>query len=240
MLKVPDVAPSSFAKNGFLLVESVFMAEEMAACKSAAKKLVANTSGPSGVHVWMCDNIPPLFESVSRDLRMAAILRPMIGPRIEFLSAKPVFKSSAVHFASPWHQDQAYWGGATKWSAWIALEDATTHNGCLRVIPGSHRRQRNHASVQDARGFTNRVSDDELEGEEISDVEMKQGDVLVFHDRLLHSSHPNRSGRERWSFIPTYRNADVPDTSTVWTTSKPMGAPGRRNLIQTKETKETK
>ena len=224
MLKVPDGAPSSFAKNGFLLVECVFTADEMAACRSAAKELVEDTSGPSGVHVWMCDTIPPLFELISCDPRMAAILRPLIGPRIEFLSAKPVFKSPSVHFASPWHQDQAYWGGATKWSAWIALEDATMENGCLRVIPGSHRQLRDHAAVQDAKGFTNRISDDDLRDEELMDVEMKQGDVLVFHDRLLHSSHPNRSGRERWSFIPTYRNADVPDTSTVWSTSKPMNA----------------
>lgn len=228
MSKAADAAPSSFAENGFLMAEAVFTTEEMAACKTAAKELVENQSGPSGVHVWMCDTIPPLFESISCDPRMAAILRPLIGPRIEFLSAKPVFKSPTVHFASPWHQDQAYWGGATKWSAWIALEDATLENGCLRVIPGSHRRARDHASVRDARGFTNRISDEDLEGERMMDVEMKCGDVLVFHDRLLHSSHSNRSGRERWSFIPTYRNADVPDTSTVWTTSKPMDAHSRR------------
>ncbi len=223
MGNMPDDAPSSFAENGFLLVEAVFTAEEMAACKSAAKDLVENTSGPSGVQVWMCDTIPPLFESISCDPRMAAILRPLIGPRIEFLSAKPVFKSSRIQFASPWHQDLAYWGGATKFSSWIALEDATPENGCLRVIPGSHRRTRDHASVRDARGFGNRVSDEELRGERMIDVEMKCGDVLVFHDGLLHSSHPNRSGRDRWSFIPTYRNADVPDTSTVWSTSKRIG-----------------
>ncbi len=222
MRKVPDEAPSSFVNNGFLMAEAVFTAEEMAACKTTAKDLVENTSGPSGVQVWMCDTIPPLFESISCDPRMAAILRPLIGPRIEFLSAKPVFKSSRIHFASPWHQDQAYWGGATKYSGWIALEDATPENGCLRVIPGSHRRTRDHASVRDARGFTNRVSDEELKGERMVDVEMSCGDVLVFHDRLLHSSHPNRSGRDRWSFIPTYRNADVPDTATVWSTSKPL------------------
>ncbi len=232
-----DDAPSSFAENGFILVESVFTVDEMAACKVAAKELVENRSGPSGVHVWMSDAIPPLFESVSCDPRMAAILRPLIGPRIEFLSAKPVFKSTTVHFASPWHQDQAYWGGATKWSAWIALDDATVGNGCLRVIPGSHRRTRDHASVRDARGFVNRVSDDDLKDDPIMDVEMNCGDVLVFHDRLLHSSHPNMSGRDRWSFIPTYRNADVPDTSTVWTTSKPMNAHSQRSPIQPKETK---
>ena len=222
MRKVPDEVLPSFVENGFLIAESVFTAEEMAACKTAAKELVENSSGPTGVHVWMCDTIPPLFESISCDPRMAAILRPLIGPRIEFLSAKPVFKSTAVHFASPWHQDQAYWGGVTKFSGWIAMEDATPENGCLRVIPGSHRRMRDHASVKDVRGFGNRISDDDLKDERIMDVEMKCGDVLVFHDGLLHSSYPNRSGEDRWSFIPTYRNADVPDTSTVWATSKLM------------------
>ena len=220
MQKVTDNVRSTFAKNGFLMAEAVFTAEEMTACKAAAKELVENTSGSSGVHVWMCDTIPPLFESISCDPRMADILRPLIGSRIEFLSAKPVYKSPRVHFASPWHQDEAYWGGATKLSAWIALEDATPENGCLRVIPGSHLRKWDHASVRDARGFNNRISDDDLGDEQMIDVEMQRGDVLVFHDRLLHSSHPNRSGRDRWSFIPTYRNADVPDPSTVWATSK--------------------
>ncbi len=220
MLNASEEAVSSFVENGYHFAESVFSVDEMAACKTAAKELVESQTGPSGVFVWKCDTIPPLFEAISRDPRMGSILRPLVGPRIEFLSAKPVFKSTRVHFASPWHQDQAYWGGSTKYSAWIALEDATPENGCLRVIPGSHRQTRDHASVKDARGFSNRVSDDDLKGEEVLDVEMKCGDVLVFHDGLLHSSYPNRSGQERWSFIPTYRNADVPDTSTVWSNSR--------------------
>ena len=220
MESVTGKSPSTFSQNGFLMAESIFTAEEMAACKTAAKELVEKASGPSGVHVWMCDTIPPLFESISCDPRMSAILRPLMGSPIEFLSAKPVFKSPSVHFASPWHQDQAYWGGATKLSAWIALEDAEPENGCLRVIPGSHLRKWDHAAVRDVRGFSNRIADDDLADEQITDVEMKRGDVLVFHDRLLHSSHPNQSGRERWSFIPTYRNAEVPDPSTVWAISK--------------------
>ena len=220
MVTATDRDIASFNDNGFLITESVFSGEEMAACKTAARELLEGHAGPSGVHVWMCDTIPPVFEAISCDPRMVSILRPLVGPRVEFLSAKPVFKSSAVHFASPWHQDQAYWGGSTKYSGWIALEDAAKENGCLRIIPGSHLQARDHASVRDARGFNNRVSDDDLKGEEVLDVEMKRGDVLVFHDRLLHSSYPNRSGRDRWSFIPTYRNADIPDISTVWSSSR--------------------
>jgi len=42
-------------------------------------------------------------------------------------------------------------------------------------------------------------------GEEVT-VEMLAGDVLIFHDLLLHASHPNTSGRSRFSLIPTYRS----------------------------------
>ena len=223
MLKISAEVISDFTEDGYLLVPSVFYPEEMAVCKKEAKLLVESKTGPSGVFVWMCDSIPQLFETISCDPRIVSILQRLIGPRVEFLSGKPVFKSSRISFASPWHQDQAYWGGSTKYSSWIALEDATLENGCLRVIPGSHRKTRDHALVKDIIGFTNRVSDDDLNEEIILDVTMKCGDILIFHDRLLHSSYPNQSGHDRWSFIPTYRNADEFDSSTTWSNSKLIG-----------------
>ena len=219
LTKSPKIL-SSFRTNGYFLAQSVFPIKEMAACKLEAKLLIEKQTGPSGVFVWMYDNIPPLFESISCDPRLLSILKTLIGSKIEFLSAKPVFKSSEVYFASPWHQDQAYWGGATKYSCWIALEDTTPQNGCLRVIPGSHQKYRNHSAVEDVNGFTNRITNNDLKTETILDIPMKCGDVLVFHDQLLHSSYANSSGKDRWSFIPTYRNADIPDTSTVWSMSK--------------------
>lgn len=211
---------AAFHKNGYYLLRSVFTPDEMNACKQAAKEAVENQVGPSGVHVWMCDVIPPLFERIACDERLAGVLRQLIGPAVEFLSAKPVFKSGRITFASPWHQDYAYWGGATKYSVWIALEDATPENGCLRVIPGSHVKFFEHAHVKDVNGFGNRIAEGRLDGWATLTVPMHTGDALVFHDRLIHSSHPNTSGCDRWSFIPTYRDASVPDESTVWKTSK--------------------
>ena len=211
---------SSFHENGYIIAPAVYTPEEMAACKRSAQELTESQSGPSGVFVWMCDTIPSLFEGIACHSRLMAILQVVIGPRIEFLSAKPVFKSAQVNFPSPWHQDQAYWGGAPKYSAWIALEDATLENGCLKVIPGSHRSALDHAAVQDKIGFGNRILDEDLKNETIVDAPLNAGDALIFHDCLLHSSHPNLSGRDRWSFIPTYRNADLPDPSTAWSTSK--------------------
>lgn len=220
---VPQISPDDvafFRDNGYLILRRLFTPEEMAACKQAARAAVEEHAGPSGVFVWMCDKIPPLFDRIACNDRLAGALSRLIGPNIEFLSAKPVFKSGRVTFASPWHQDFAYWGGATKYSVWIALEDATPENGCLKVIPGSHTRVVDHSNIRDVNGFANRILDDELEGYEVASVPLDTGDALVFHDCLLHSSYPNTSGRERWSFIPTYRDASIPDDSTVWESSK--------------------
>ena len=209
-----------FQENGYVIAPAVYTPDEMAACKLAAQELTESQSGPSGVFVWMCDAIPPLFEQIACHPRLITILQRIIGPRIEFLSAKPVFKSAKINFASPWHQDQAYWGGGPKYSAWIAMEEATLENGCLKVIPGSHRSALDHASVKDQIGFGNRILDEDLKNETIVDAPLNTGDALIFHDCLLHSSHPNLSGRDRWSFIPTYRNADLLDPSTSWSRTR--------------------
>ncbi len=169
----------------------------------------------------MVANLSDEMRSAVCDSRIVDALKSIVSPDIEFLSVKPVYKSADISFASPWHQDWQYWGGAPKVSVWIALDAATVENGCLKVIPGSHTRTWQHERIEDGVGFGNRISEDALSGENIVDVVVEAGDALFFHDLLLHASHPNTSGRDRWSMIPTYRDANVPDTGgqSVWSDS---------------------
>ena len=53
--------------------------------------------------------------------------------------AKPAFNGSKT----PWHQDGEYWSirPLATCTVWIAVDDATTENGCLQFIPGSHRKR---------------------------------------------------------------------------------------------------
>lgn len=132
---------------------------------------------------------------------------------------KTVFKDAGVEFGTPWHQDWYYWFGPEKISIWIALDNATRENGCLRVMPGTHKMQFQNQSVQAKEGFTNRLDPKELEGLPIVDAILKRGDVVFFSDREVHGSHPNRVKADRWSFISTYRNAAVLDDSKVWKSS---------------------
>ena len=73
-----------------------------------------------------------------KDVCVVSILNRIIGPNVEFLSVKSVYKNKFTRFGSPWHQDWYYWKGANKISVWIALDDATPENGCLKMIAGSH------------------------------------------------------------------------------------------------------
>lgn len=174
---------------------------------------------PSGVRVWMADAMDPVTQREVTNQRLLACLQQLIGPHVEFLSVKAVFKDHDTDFASPWHQDWFYWQGATKISAWIALDDAVPENGCLQIVPGSHRRVFEKKEVDDGKGFGHRVDEQDLAGLSVETVPVQRGDTIFFHDLAMHGSHPNTSGTDRWSAIATYRDGSQLDSSTVWKAS---------------------
>lgn len=84
-------------------------------------------------------------------------------------------------------------------NAWIPVTSATEENGCLRVIPGSHK--------DGVRGAP--FSDEEL-GRAIS-LPSEPGDIIVLHNKLLHSSTVNTSEEDfRWAFNFRYLPTDEP------------------------------
>lgn len=108
-----------------------------------------------------------------------------------------------------WHQDWWGWDDPISYGPALAqlffmiyLTDTSPENGCLRVIPGSHRRpHRLHEALAAHGEALSRVDnpDDPLFGtmpDEVS-VPVRAGDLIVGDARLLHAAHANRSGEER-------------------------------------------
>lgn len=220
-----EIESASYQNRGFVTVRGLFSPREAAAIKADAIRILTRDGKlgvASGVNVWMADELGDLMKRTVTEPRLTAVIRTLIGDQPEFLSVKTVFKSADKRFASPWHQDWFYWKGSAKLSAWIALDDATEANGCLRLIPGSHRRVFAMASVKSDTGFEQRIESAELEGLADETVPAAAGDVVFFHDLTVHASHPNRSGEDRWSLIATYRNGSEPDSSTVWSSGLPL------------------
>ena len=210
---------AQYQRDGYVIVPDLISA---AAAVTWKETLVARLieegkiNEPSGVRVWMADRMDPVTATHLRSPKTVAILQQLLGPAIEFLSYKAVFKNGQTTFNSPWHQDWWYWRGSNKISIWIALDDATEENGCLRLVPGSQTQVFTERHIEDGKGFGNRLTDEDMADMKIITAPVPRGGAVFFHDLTLHGSCPNLNGQDRWSVIPTYRNAAEPDESTVW------------------------
>lgn len=213
---------AQYHRDGYLVVPNLYDEQAALTWKEVLKARLTEENKidePSGVRVWMADSMDAYTSTSVQDANVVAILQQLLGPNVEFLSVKAVFKNAKTSFNSPWHQDWFYWQGSNKISIWIALDDATPENGCLRMVPGSQQKVFDMATVDDAKGFNRRVTDEALQGLQVDTLPVHRGDAVFFHDLALHSSCPNTNGKERWSAISTYRDASQADNSTVWDTA---------------------
>ena len=108
-----------------------------------------------------------------------------------------------------WHQDwwgwteaESYEAKPQQWFAMIYLTDTSPKNGCLRVIPGTHRRDHELHHMEAAhsealQGFRN--PNDPAYGSHPDEVAVpvKAGDVLIGDARLIHGAYGNNTSEER-------------------------------------------
>ena len=100
-----------------------------------------------------------------------------------------------------WHQDYFYVrGNSDIVTAWIPFQPTTYFNGCLSVMPGSHK---SGVVPHDVAIGKKRVPSG-IFGNEIRMVEMNKGDLLLFNALLLHSGNLNLSSGIRYSLQPRY------------------------------------
>ena len=223
----------SFARDGFVVAPNLYSRAEVKVFKEGIQHIVEDVrqeaagEGSSkamldstGVYVGLAGR-SGLFRRAVRDSRLVDILEAIIGPNVEFLSDKVVFKDTERHTASPWHQDWPYWEGAHKISVWVALDDATPENGCLKFMPGSHLGSQVHdGASSDGSGFGHRVRADMVDEDAAVTVPLEAGSAVFFHDLTMHSSHPNTVRGERWTWVPTYRDALADDPEYAFAVAK--------------------
>ncbi|MGH9138224.1 MAG: phytanoyl-CoA dioxygenase family protein [Acidimicrobiales bacterium] len=150
----------------------------------------------------------PALTAVATDARWAPIVLPLLGTgdaRLywEQAVAKPPHALTEL----PWHQDNGYTPLEPEEyvTCWLALDDADEHNGCLRVIPRSHR----HGTLPHHNGpGPFRVGHDGS-GDDGVAVPVPRGSVLVFSSLLLHRSGPNTTARPRRAWIIQYCRASA-------------------------------
>lgn len=219
-----ETLKAQYMRDGYVTLSELFTPEEVAALKDAARQVIRELPegegrevAKTGVYVGMAA-ASDVFRSAAAHPKLVPALQEVIGEHVVFLSDKIVFKNAAADFGSPWHQDYPYWLGQHKLSVWIALDNATPDNGCLRVVPGSHAAGaiEHGGDASDGIGFGNRLKPSDIDPSQIVDLPALQGDVILFHDLLFHASYPNQSGKDRWALISTYRNGAEEDLEYAW------------------------
>ncbi|MDH3692672.1 MAG: phytanoyl-CoA dioxygenase family protein [Gammaproteobacteria bacterium] len=133
----------------------------------------------------------------------------LIGPNI--LLTNSIFRikepRSSTHYG--WHQDAARIQVDPHFViTYLAIDEATVANGCLRIIPGSHRTIESFKLVSYAcdRKVARVVNVDESKA---VDIVLNKGEVAIFHGNTIHGSGPNHSNGRRFALINDYTPANA-------------------------------
>jgi phytanoyl-CoA hydroxylase len=211
---------SEYERDGYLLVPGVFDAGEVEEMRDAIARILATVEGTAADrnHRWSgVDETLQLkgfhdlqyhdavFARMVAHPRLVAVLTDLIGPNVQLHHSKMLVKPPEQGAPFPMHQDQPYFPHErhSLVAASVHLDDTDEENGCLHVVPGSHR-----LGPLEATGDAHTV-DYPLE----SGVPCPAGagDVLFFNYLTIHGSGTNRSTRTRRNVLFQYRDpADVP------------------------------
>lgn len=138
----------------------------------------------------------PRLDALGEDPRLINILTRIMGEPPKLFADQAMLKPPGIGREKPWHQDHAYFNLPMHTcivSAWVALDPADPENGCMHVIPQSHRA----GPVIHFKRRDWQICDTDVARNHITAVALQPGGVLLWHGRLHHGSPPNRSDRRR-------------------------------------------
>ncbi len=200
-----------YDRDGYVCPVHVMPADEMGSIRLGLESYLAQSNRNPKEDTYLQFKVHMVFPWADALVRHPAVLdavETLIGPDILVWNTAVLIKKPKNRDFVSWHQDVYYWGNHPDHvvGAWIAIADSTPENGCVRVIPGSHK-----AGIlphADTFGENNMLS----RGQEIAavddtkavDMVLDAGEMSLHHTRTVHGSRPNRSGRSRPGFVITY------------------------------------
>ena len=139
-----------------------------------------------------------VFLTYLQNEKLLDVVENVCGPNITTVHNMLINKPPGVDGRHPLHQDLLYFPFRPAdriVATWTALERVNRENGCLAVIPGSHKGElREHGNIEDGRDINLAYFGAKgIDIEQRVHIEMEAGDTLFFHPVLLHGSGRNRS-----------------------------------------------
>lgn len=192
--------------DGIVFPIKVFSVDEISLFRGALESIASNCGGGplkrfDGLHLFF----DWAYRLVTNEILLNAV-EGILGDDIlvdgTLVFYKPPQDSSYVS----WHQDSVYsgWNLTPSTSAWIALTPSHRANGCMRVIPGSHKQGLlDHANFPEGPNLLRRGEQVErvVDESRAVDVLLQPGEMSFHHSSIIHGSNPNTSAEPRVGFI---------------------------------------
>lgn len=205
-----------FHEEGFVAIENVFTPDEIATYRQAITDLIVQgdpriilfeeagkdkTLSPDERerYVRKCYRFvqhEPRLQAMSEHPALIGIVERLVGSTVRLLQDMALLKPPRVGREKPWHQDMAYFDVKPPelvLGTWTALDPATAENGCMHVIPGTHRAgPKPHYHDRDCQ-----LNDEDVDVDRDVVVPLAPGGVLFFSALLHHGTPPNVSPARR-------------------------------------------
>jgi ectoine hydroxylase-related dioxygenase (phytanoyl-CoA dioxygenase family) len=214
---VMQVKGAAFRDRGYDFPLDAISPKEAAVLRQRLEQYERVSGGPINDHLrhkshllftWLNDLIrhPKILDAVAE----------VIGPDILCWSTSFFIKEPQDPGFVSWHQDATYWGLSEPEviTAWVAFTPSNRANGCMRVIPGSHRTQLKHVDTFAKDNLLTRGQEiaAEVEESQAVDIVLSPGQFSLHHVLIIHGSDPNPSDDRRIGFAIRYISTRVKQT----------------------------
>ena len=202
---------AQYHRNGYVIPDYRIDSYTINAIKAAHERLLKN-------HPEFHDYCGALlvydlgFLNYARNPDILDMVEQLIGPNIALWNSSLFAKPARVGTRTPWHQDGEYWPikPLATCSVWIALDDSTIENGCLKFLPGSHGKKEleaHHFNNADGLSLPLELDKKFIDETKAVDIVLEAGQISLHDVFLMHASEPNRSDKPRRAmtlrFMPT-------------------------------------
>lgn len=211
--------------NGYIVVRRFMDADEVSELRGEIDRYIADVLPTVPEHDVMYEDpdkpetmkrlghmssYDDYFKNLIRGGRFVDLAKLLLDDEVAPQYCQLFNKPARVGQPTPPHQDGFYIPliPQNAMTMWLALNEADEENGCLRYLPGAHKRGVRPHQLTQIVGFSQGITDlgDEDRAAEVA-VPAVPGDLLVHHWTMVHRADPNTSDRERWGLGSVFYGA---------------------------------
>jgi hypothetical protein len=197
------IETESYWDKGLLFPKRVISESEAASYLEELESYETENGGPvNGKWRYKSHLVFPWINHLMRQTQVLGLAKALLGGDLMVWTTHIYPKEAGDGRFISWHQDSAHWGLDSNrvLTIWVALTEVSAENGCMRMLPGSHKYGMvPHHDTWDQNNILTRgqtITQKIIEKNAI-EVELKAGEASLHHVDMFHASNPNISTGRR-------------------------------------------